>query len=192
MSVLVIGSNSFSGVQYVKFLLEKGVDVVGVSRSAEPHRAFLPYRWGGHANFRFHRFDLNHDLDGLAALIRQERFPTIVNFAAQGMVAESWQNPDHWFSTNVLSAVRLHERLRKFDFLEKYVHITTPEVYGNATGVLKENAPFDPSTPYAVSRVAGDMSLRSYFRAYKFPVLFTRAANVYGPASSFTALFPAP
>jgi dTDP-glucose 4,6-dehydratase len=189
-SVLVIGSNSFSGAQYVKFLLEKGIDVVGVSRSAEPHRAFLPYRWGNHANFRFHQFDLNHDLDGLAALIQQERFATIVNFAAQGMVAESWQNPDHWFSTNVLSAVRLHERLRKFDFLEKYVHITTPEVYGNATGVLKEDAPFDPSTPYAVSRAAGDMSLRSYFRAYKFPVLFTRAANVYGPGQQLYRIIP--
>ena len=42
-------------------------------------------------------------------------------------------------------------------------------------------AVFNPSTPYAVSRAAGDMSLRTYFANYRFPVVFTRAANVYGP-----------
>jgi dTDP-glucose 4,6-dehydratase len=187
---LVIGSNSFSGAQYVKFLLEKGGEVVGVSRSPEPHPAFLPYRWRDHEGFRFQRCDLNHDLAAIEALIRRERFPVVANFAAQSMVAESWNNPDHWFMTNVVSSVRLHEVLRRLDFLEKYVHVTTPEVYGNATGRLTEDAPFDPSTPYAVSRAAGDMSLRSYFRAYGFPVLFTRAANVYGPGQQLYRIIP--
>ena len=187
---LVIGSNSFSGAQYVKHLLEKGGEVVGISRSPEPHRAFLPYRWKDYPGFKFQQLDLNRDLDAIEALIRRERFPIVANFAAQSMVAESWQNPDHWFMTNVVSTVRLHERLRKMDFLEKYVHITTPEVYGNATGLLDEAAPFDPSTPYAVSRAAGDMSLKSYFRAYQFPVLFTRAANVYGPGQQLYRIIP--
>ncbi|MGZ5926961.1 MAG: GDP-mannose 4,6-dehydratase [Rhizomicrobium sp.] len=187
---LVIGSNSFSGAQYVKHLLEKGGEVVGISRSPEPHRAFLPYRWKDYSGFRFQQLDLNHDLDAVEALARRERFSVVANFAAQSMVAESWQNPDHWFMTNVVSTVRLHERLRKMDFLERYVHITTPEVYGNATGLLDEAAPFDPSTPYAVSRAAGDMSLKSYFRAYQFPVLFTRAANVYGPGQQLYRIIP--
>lgn len=187
---LVIGSNSFSGAQYVKYLLEKGGEVVGISRSPEPHRAFLPYRWKDRPGFTFQHLDLNHELDAIETLIRRERFPVVANFAAQSMVAESWQNPDHWFMTNVVSTVGLHERLRKMDFLEKYVHITTPEVYGNATGLLSEDAPFDPSTPYAVSRAAGDMSLKSYFRAYRFPVLFTRAANVYGPGQQLYRIIP--
>lgn len=187
---LVIGSNSFSGAQYVKYLLEKGGEVVGISRSPELHPAFLPYRWKDHSGFKFQQLDLNRDLDAIETLIRRERFPVVANFAAQSMVAESWQNPDHWFMTNVVSTVRLHERLRRVDFLDKYVHITTPEVYGNATGLLTEDAPFDPSTPYAVSRAAGDMSLKSYFRAYQFPVLFTRAANVYGPGQQLYRIIP--
>jgi dTDP-glucose 4,6-dehydratase len=187
---LVLGSNSFSGASFVSHLLAQGADVTGVSRSAEPHPAFLPYRWADHRNFRFRRLDLNNDLDAIVDLVHKERFHCVVNFAAQGMVAESWQNPDHWFSTNVLATVRLHERLRKFDFLEKYIHFTTPEVYGNASGLLREDAPFDPSTPYAVSRAAADMSLRSYFRAYGFPVLFTRAANVYGPGQQLYRIIP--
>ncbi|MFT4279093.1 MAG: GDP-mannose 4,6-dehydratase [Rhodopseudomonas sp.] len=187
---LVIGSNSFTGASMVSYLLDQGADVVGISRSDEPHPAFLPYRWKKADRFRFHKLDLNHDLDAIMQLVTAERFPCIINFAAQSMVGESWANPDHWFMTNVVSTVRLHERLRTCDFLERYVHVTTPEVYGNATGTLTEDAMFDPSTPYAVSRAAGDMSLRSYFRAYGFPVLFTRAANVYGPGQRLYRIVP--
>jgi dTDP-glucose 4,6-dehydratase len=189
--VLVIGSNSFSGASFAAWLLEQGHEVIGISRSDEPHRAFLPYRWTGRdAAFRFERIDLNHDLDKLEALMRKERPARVVNFAAQSMVGESWKNPDHWMMTNVVSAVRLHYRLRNMDFLERYVHVTTPEVYGSTEGFIKESAPFNPSTPYAVSRAAGDMSLRTYLDAYKFPVVFTRAANVYGPGQQLYRIVP--
>ena len=189
--VLVIGSNAFSGASFVAHLLEQGIEVIGVSRSAEPHRAFLPYRWGGKdAAFRFHRIDLNADLDALSALLDRERPAIIVNFAAQSMVAESWKNPDHWFQTNVVATVRLHERLRRLDFLDRYVHVTTPEVYGSTEGFIREDAPFRPSTPYAVSRAAADMSLKTYFDAYRFPVVFTRAANVYGPGQQLYRIIP--
>ena len=189
--VLIIGSNSFSGASFASYLLDKGLEVIGTSRSPEPHRAFLPYRWGGKdAAFRFERIDLNHDLDALEALLKRERPPYVVNFAAQSMVGESWSNPDQWMMTNVVSTVRLHERLRQLDFLERYVHITTPEVYGSTDGVVREDAAFNPSTPYAVSRAAGDMSLRTCFAAYGFPVVFTRAANVFGPGQQLYRIIP--
>jgi len=189
--VLVVGSNSFSGASFIAWLLDQGHEVLGVSRSAEPHPAFLPYRWSANARrFRFQRIDLNHDLDQLDALMRSERPGIVVNFAAQSMVGESWKNPDHWMMTNVVSAVRLHDRLRQLDFLERYVHVTTPEVYGSTEGFIKESAPFNPSTPYAVSRAAGDMSLRTYRETYNFPVVFTRAANVYGPGQQLYRIVP--
>jgi dTDP-glucose 4,6-dehydratase len=189
--VLVIGSNSFSGSSFTAWLLGQGHEVLGVSRSPEPHPVFLPYRWGGKdAGFRFLQIDLNHDLDRLETLVRREKPARVVNFAAQSMVGESWKNPDHWMMTNVVSAVRLHERLRHMDFLERYVHVTTPEVYGSTEGFIKESAPFSPSTPYAVSRVAGDMSLRTYHEAYGFPAVFTRAANVYGPGQQLYRIVP--
>lgn len=188
---LVLGSNSFSGASFAAHLLRQGHEVIGVSRSAEPHEAFLPYRWSGSAaGFRFHQCDINADLDALMNLVNAEKPACFVNFAAQSMVAESWRNPDHWMMTNVVSTVRLHERLRHCDFLHRYVHVTTPEVYGSTTGWVREDAPFNPSTPYAVSRAAGDMSLRSYFRAYGFPVVFTRAANVFGPGQQLYRIIP--
>ena len=179
---VVIGSNSFSGACFVDHLLQQGYDVIGSSRSIEPNQAFLPYSWQSrHGKFSFHQYDLNKDLGGLMSLVRNHETPYVINFAAQSMVAESWQNPGDWFMTNAVSTVKLHDELRKCDFLKRYVHVSTPEVYGSCSGFVDESFPFNPSTPYAVSRAAGDMSLQTFHSAYDFPVVMTRAANVYGP-----------
>ena len=87
----------------------------------------------------------------------------IVNFASQGMVAESWLNPVHWYQTNIVSQVALHDELRKRKFIKKYVHVTTPEVYGSTNdGWIEEKKNFNPTTPYAVSRAACDMHFKSF------------------------------
>jgi dTDP-glucose 4,6-dehydratase len=188
---LVLGSNSFSGATFCDFLAAQGYNVLATSRSPEPHKALLPYKWQDRSgSVRFQVIDLNNDLDALDGLLHRERPTHVVNFAAQSMVGESWLNPDHWMMTNVVSTVRLHERLRQLDFLERYVHVTTPEVYGSTNGWVKEDQPFNPSTPYAVSRAAADMSLRTYFAQYKFPVVYTRAANVYGPGQQLYRIIP--
>ncbi|MGU9982511.1 GDP-mannose 4,6-dehydratase [Phreatobacter sp. HK31-P] len=188
---LVLGSNSFSGAFYCDHLARLGHDVIATSRSEEPHPAFLPYKWTPRpGTVRFQRLDINHDLVALDAILRDERPTHVVNFAAQSMVGESWLNPDHWMMTNVVSQVRLHERLRRYEGLQRYVHVTTPEVYGSTDGWAKESQAFNPSTPYAVSRAASDMSLRTYFATYGFPVVFTRAANVYGPGQQLYRIIP--
>ena len=189
---LVIGSNSFSGAHFVRHLIEQGHEVLGVSRSAEPDDVFLPYKWlpDWKEHFRFEQIDLNHDLDRLMDLVHSHRPSHVVNFAAQGMVAQSWDIPEHWYQTNVVAQVRLHDRLRKLDFLEKYVHVSTPEVYGSTDGPVVENFEFAPSTPYAVSRAACDLHLMTFYKAYGFPVVFTRAANVYGPGQQVYRIIP--
>ena len=188
---LILGSNSFSGATFAAYLAELGYDVLATSRSAEPHAAFLPYKWHDTPGVvRFETVDINHDLDKLDTLLRREKPTHVVNFAAQSMVGESWANPDHWMMTNVVSTVRLHERLRRYEGLERYIHVTTPEVYGSTQGWVREDRELNPSTPYAVSRAAGDMSLRSYFQTYDFPVVFTRAANVYGPGQQLYRIVP--
>jgi dTDP-glucose 4,6-dehydratase len=188
---LVLGSNSFSGASFCAYLMKQGVDVTATSRSPEPNAVFLPYRWNiKTGSVRFQKIDLNHDLDALEKLIRAERFTTVVNFAAQSMVGESWNKPEDWMNTNVVSASKLAERLRHIDFLEKYVHVTTPEVYGSTDGWITEETPPNPSTPYAVSRAAGDMLFKIYREAFNLPVVSTRAANVYGPGQQLYRIIP--
>ncbi len=188
--LLVIGSNSFSGASFVDYALKEGMDVIGVSRSQEPNPVFLPYKRRHNTSFKFYRLDLNHDLEKILKIINEFRPAYVVNFAAQGMVAESWQYPEHWYQTNVVANVKLHDKLRRCDFLKKYVHISTPEVYGTCEGLVQENTNYNPSTPYAVSRAAADMSLKTFFDAYDFPVVFTRAANVYGPGQQLYRIIP--
>jgi dTDP-glucose 4,6-dehydratase len=191
--IYVIGSNSFSGSHFVRHALEAGYAVTGVSRSPEPNRVHLPYldKEGRHPDrFRFLRADLNHDLDALLAAMEQDKPAYVVNFAAQGMVAESWLNPGQWLRTNTLSPILLHDRLRMHSWLKKFVQISTPEVYGSTSGSIAENTCYTPSTPYAVSKAAVDMSLTAFQRAYGFPVVFTRTANVYGPGQLLYRIIP--
>ena len=191
MSWLVIGSNSFSGASFCAHLLKSGEEVIGTSRSNEVALPFRPYGWGDLASgFTFQKSDLNHDLDGLMALIKSQKPRFIVNFAAQSMVGQSWDYPEDWMMTNVVSTTKLFERLRHVDYLERYVHITTPEVYGSTGGWVDENTVFNPSTPYAVSRAAGDMSLLAYHNSFDLPMAMTRAANVYGEGQQLFRIIP--
>ena len=198
MKLLVIGSNSFSGSHFVNQALQEDHEVIGISRSKQPRSLFLPYKW--HLddkdrkilkrNFTFKSIDINQNLDLLIDIVDEHMPEYIINFASQGMVAESWLEPIHWYKTNLLSQVAFHDQLRKRKFLKKYVHISTPEVYGETNGWIEENHLFNPTTPYSVSRAACDSHLLSFFKAYEFPVVFTRAANVYGPGQQLYRIIP--
>ena len=195
--IVVIGSNSFSGASFIRYCLCKGSNVIGISRSPEPNAAFLPYKWQagvdgdpGQGSFSFYELDLNLHTQEIADIVQKRKVPFVVNFAAQGMVAQSWDNPLDWYRTNVLGNVGLHERLRRFDFLKRYVHVSTPEVYGSTAGVIDEDTAFNPTTPYAASRATCDLHLRTFFKRYEFPVVFTRAANVYGPGQQLYRIIP--
>lgn len=191
--IAVIGSNSFSGSSFVRYCLEQGLDVLGASRSAEPAACFLPYRWlpaTAQSRFRFLQADLNCDLEKLMTGLDAFRPDYVVNFAAQGMVAQSWVTPEHWYETNVVGNVKFHNQLRKASWLRKYVHVGTPEVYGSTSALIDESAPFNPSTPYAASRAACDLHLRTFLQQYQFPVTWTRAANVYGPGQQLYRIIP--
>jgi len=188
--IAVIGSNSFSGASFIDYILGEGIETIGISRSAQPHSVFLPYKKRKEPNFRFYQSNINHDLPEIIKVINDFKPTYVVNFAAQAMVEESWQHPEHWYQTNVVATIKLHNQLRRCYFLKKYVHISTPEVYGSSEGIVCENTNYNPSTPYAVSRAAADMSLMSFYKAYKFPVVFTRAANVYGPGQQLYRIIP--
>ncbi|MFM9058907.1 MAG: NAD-dependent epimerase/dehydratase family protein [Planctomycetaceae bacterium] len=187
---LVLGSASFSGATFVANALAAGADVVGIGRSPEPDDALLPYKWAPHDRFTFHALDLNRDLEQIEAVIREFRPAYIVNFAAQGMVAQSWEQPDHWYQTNVVATARLVDRLWRLDFVRRFVQASTPEVYGSTSGMICETQSFNPSTPYAVSKAACDMNMLAYHRARGFPVTFTRAANVCGPGQQLYRIIP--
>ena len=188
--LIVIGSNSFSGSHLIDYALKNDNRVIGISRSGEIHEVFRPYSDRTNAGFKFHSLDLNKHLKEILDLIDAFKPDFIFNFAAQGMVEESWGNPEHWYRTNFISAADLHKALLERTFLKKFIQISTPEVYGNCTGDILEDACCNPSTPYAVSKAACDMSLLANHKKYGFPVIITRAANVYGAGQQLYRVIP--
>lgn len=189
--IVVIGSNSFSGADFVDLLLEEGrYSVIGVSRSPEKSDVFLPYKSRRGADFRFVQADLNRDLRRLTALLDEEKPEYVVNFAAQSEVGPSWEHPGQWFQTNAVALTELANVLKSRAHLKRYVHISSPEVYGACEGVVREDAPLNPSTPYAASKAAGDLSLFTYFKNFALPLVMIRATNVYGARQQLFKIIP--
>ena len=189
--VAVIGSNSFSGSDFIDLLMEDEKNhIIGLSRSREKSPLFLPYKRHKGANFSFHQMDLNADTQRIIELLDTFEPEYIVNFAAQSEVAPSWEHPEHWFQTNVVALAKLINALKDRDYLKRYVHISSPEVYGTCEGRITESAPVNPSTPYAVSKAAADLFLFTLFKNFKFPLVMIRSTNVYGAHQQLFKIIP--
>jgi dTDP-glucose 4,6-dehydratase len=113
----------------------------------------------------------------------------IVNFASKSLVAESWDSPEEWVEANALAFTQLIRKSRRFEF-KKFVHVSTPEVYGSVPFWVYETQGYNPTTPYAVSRAAGDMMLKAYGKAYGLPYIITRTANIYGEGQQDYRIIP--
>ncbi len=191
MKVLVIGSNSFSGSNLVNKLLDKGYDVFGISRSEEYNDVFLPYKDNKRIkNFKFKKFNLNFDNNKIAKLIKKEKINQIFNFAAQGEVRSSFYFPLDHYQTNLMAHVNFLEKIKNFDFIDNYIQISTPEVYGSRKEFVYESFNLNPSSPYASSKASLDLYLLTLFKTYGFPVKFVRSSNVYGPCQQLYRIVP--
>ena len=192
IKILVLGANSFSGQDFVDLLLDDtDNEVIGVSRSPERSDLFLRYKSrGALARYRYFQIDFNQEMPALLRLLNAERPEYIVNFAAQSEVGPSWDYPEQWFRTNCVALAQLINHLRKGDYLRRYLHISSPEVYGTCVGTIRENALLKPSTPYAASKAAADLLLFTYFHQFEFPLVMVRATNVYGARQQLYKLIP--
>jgi dTDP-glucose 4,6-dehydratase len=141
-------------------------------------------------NVRLENWNLNEDPSKIIKLIIDNNVKEIVNFAAQSMVGQSWNYPEDWYQANVASFSKLLTRVQQETKIEKFIQFTTPEVYGSTKGWITENFNFSPNTPYAISRAAGDWHLKALFDNFGFPVIFTRAANVYGAGQPLYRIIP--
>ncbi|MCB1134725.1 MAG: GDP-mannose 4,6-dehydratase [Chlamydiia bacterium] len=189
--VLVIGSNSFSGSDFIDLLMEEDrYHIVGVSRSPEKSALALPYKRHSNPSYQFVQIDLNTQMDRLAYLIDSWEPEYVVNFAAQSEVAPSWEHPGDWFKTNAVAMTELADILKQRSHLKRYVHISLPEVYGTCVGRVTESAPLNPSTPYAASKAAGDLSLSTFAKNYGLPLVMIRATNVYGAHQQLFKIIP--
>jgi dTDP-glucose 4,6-dehydratase len=190
-SICILGSNSFAGATFSKFLLERGYRVFGVSRSHTSLPTVLLLNDPKYSeSFRFAQIDINKDLNELENLLDREEPAYIFDFAGQGMVAESWTQPEQWLQTNLISKTRVLEILRNKPWLVKYIRASTPEVYGSHESKILETANYSPTTPYAITHASIDMTLAAYNARYGFPSVIGRFSNFYGPGQQLYRIIP--
>jgi dTDP-glucose 4,6-dehydratase len=187
--ILILGATSFSG-NALASRLKTTEEIVLLGRRNEIPRVFNALDQADQPDFKVIRWNINDSQDDLLQIIEQENVTSVVNFAAQSMVGQSWEKPQDWYEANVTSFSRLINELVKLKRIKKFIHFSTPEVYGSTNGWIKENFHFAPNTPYAISRAASDWHLKALHENFGFPVILTRAANVYGEYQRLYRIVP--
>ena len=138
------------------------------------------------------------DRDRSAALIREERIDTIVNFAAESHVDRSIEDPQSFLRTNVMGTHALLEAARAAwphpaDGNYRFHHVSTDEVYGSlgpADSAFTESTPYAPNSPYSASKAAADHVVRAYAHTYGTPCTISNCSNNYGPYQFPEKLLP--
>ena len=130
--------------------------------------------------YRFVKADIA-DEAAVDAILSQEKYDAIVNFAAESHVDRSITGPHEFVRTNVLGTSILLHSARKAG-VKRFVQISTDEVYGSLgpTGQFTEKTPLDPSSPYSASKTGGDLLALACHHTYGQEVLVTRCSNNYG------------
>ncbi|KHJ76311.1 dTDP-D-glucose 4,6-dehydratase domain protein [Oesophagostomum dentatum] len=119
----------------------------------------------------------------------------VIHFAAITHVDESYTDRVGTIQDNVISTTTLLESImnRNYKGVKRLVHISTDEVYGDSfddsTPKTEDSLP-NPTNPYAASKAACEMIIRSYWHSYKLPYVMVRMNNVYGPRQAGTKLIP--
>ncbi len=118
----------------------------------------------------------------------------VVNFAAESHVDRSIDGPEEFWRNNVMELDAFLRACIKYGNLEKFLHVSTDEVYGDWFRTkmpwATETDPMNPSSPYAASKVAQEAMVMAYGRTYDMPWVITRCSNNYGPRQAPEKMIP--
>jgi GDP-4-dehydro-6-deoxy-D-mannose reductase len=124
------------------------------------------------------------DFASLLTILERVKPDGIFHLAAYANVRASFTAPSTILRNNILGTSNLFEAI-KMSGQDPLIQLcSTSEVYGQAEAKdipIKEDAPFRPASPYAVSKVAQDMLGWTYFSAYKMRIVRTRMFAYINP-----------
>src|SRR5438094_8172434 len=180
--LMVTGGCGFIGSNFIRHLIETDPAVSIVNFDALTYAGNLANLADVevHPRYKFVRGDV---ADRAAVRKVVERGVCgIIHFAAESHVDRSIQDSGPFVRTNVLGTQVLLDAAREFK-VPRFVQISTDEVYGSlgATGYFTEETPLAPNSPYAASKAAADLLVRSYVHTFGLPAVITRCSNNYGP-----------
>jgi len=180
MKLLITGGCGFIGSNFIRYILKKypeykimNLDKLTYAGNLENLKDIE-----NNKNYEFVKGDICDEriVNKLA-----KETEVVVNFAAESHVDRSILSAGSFIKTDVYGTYVLLEAAKKFKH-KKYVQISTDEVYGSIEkGSFTEESPLRPNSPYAASKSAADMLVKSYFVTYKLPVVIVRSSNNFGP-----------
>jgi dTDP-glucose 4,6-dehydratase len=182
LKILVTGGAGFIGSNFIRYFLSTYPESTVVILDKLTYAGNLDNLSDlqTHPGYQFIRGDICEP-DCVRDILAQ-RIDAVVHFAAETHVDWSIADPREFIRTNVQGTCTLLEASRRAK-LPRFLHISTDEVYGTlpAGETANEQSALQPNSPYAASKAASDLLVRSFWQTYRFPVLLTRSSNNYGP-----------
>jgi UDP-glucuronate 4-epimerase len=183
--ILLTGGAGFIGSHVAEALLARGAQLTIVDNldsfyAAAWKRANLEdVRRAG--AFELHETDIR-DYDALRRVLAAARPEAVIHLAARAGVRPSIEQPRLYEEVNVAGTVNLLELAREFG-VRQFLFGSSSSVYGATS-----RAPFSedffelrPISPYAATKLAGELQGHTYAHLYGLPVICLRFFTVYGP-----------
>lgn len=191
-SYCVLGGGGSFGLHVSRFLLSRPetARVLAVGRMPPKADCFTLGIGEGDARYSYRSYHIGHELDLLLDVLDKERPGTFINFAAQGESATSLKHCWRYFETNCVALARLVEELSERDYLKRFIHIGTSELYGSPDHAAREDDPILATSPYAISKAAFDMHLIAIHKHLGFPMNIVRPSNCYGEGQQLHRIVP--
>ena len=135
-------------------------------------------------NFKFIKGEIS-SADLVNFVLKEEKIDTIMHFAAQTHVDNSFGNSFAFTQANIFGTHVMLESAKNCSTLRRFIHVSTDEVYGegkcfDAKPMCEEHI-LEPTNPYAATKAGAEFLVKSYHRSFKLPCIITRGNNVYGP-----------
>tara|TARA_B100000902_G_scaffold394946_1_gene452364 strand:- start:6282 stop:7280 length:999 start_codon:yes stop_codon:yes gene_type:complete len=191
--VLILGISSFAGASLGNHLLKNSnYQIFGTYNNKRklPFELFLKKN-KNFKKLKLIKLDLKKNTNRLNKIIAIIKPNYIIDFASICMVNESWIFPEYYFKVNLFSKINFIKNLDKIKSLKKYIYISTPEIFGSNKKLIKENSmSFNPSTPYASSKLAVELFLNNFIKNSNFKIIIARFSNFYGRGQPMHRLIP--
>lgn len=185
-TALITGITGMVGSHLADYLLEHtDWNIVGMYRWADSLHNIdhLLERVNNNNRVKLVYGDLT-DAGSLDTVVKQTQPDYVFHLAAQSFPLTSFTSPIQTLDTNVQGTMRLLESLRHYK-PDAIIHVcASSEVFGRVSQdklPIKEDCPFHPASPYAISKVGTDLIGRFYAEAYNMTVMTTRMFTHTGP-----------
>jgi len=163
---LITGVSGQDGSYLAELLLKKNYKVIGADRRSARSDMWRLKRLNIHNKITIEEMELSEVYE-ISRLLKKYKFDEIYNLAAQSFVKSSFSSPINTSNTTGLGVLRMLEAIREISPKTKFYQASSSEMFGDVLEKKQsETTPFNPRSPYAVSKLFGHFITKNYRESY--------------------------